>query len=200
MHTHWVIHRDLKTSNLLYTTTGQLKVCDFGMARRFGNPLKAYTADCITLWYRSPEMLLGQKIYSSSVDDWSVGCVIGELIKGKPLLPGQGEYDQIDKTFKLIGAPNEVSWPGIESLPGHKLLGWKLPSRSSIREQFGNANTKLSTVHRSMSENGINLLEGLLNACPERRYRCVDLVHDCEWLYSKNDIPVMLPMDRMPKI
>ncbi|CAE7526458.1 CDKG-2, partial [Symbiodinium microadriaticum] len=68
MHKNWYIHRDLKTSNLLYSNKGKLAVCDFGMARKYGSPLAAYTFEVITLWYRAPELLLGQAIYSTAVD------------------------------------------------------------------------------------------------------------------------------------
>lgn len=61
LHHNWVIHRDLKTSNILYTNRGQLKICDFGLARQYGEPLKPYTHLVVTLWYRSPELLLGEE-------------------------------------------------------------------------------------------------------------------------------------------
>ncbi len=60
LHEHWVLHRDLKTSNILYTNKGELKICDFGLARQYGSPLKAYTHMVVTLWYRAPELLLGE--------------------------------------------------------------------------------------------------------------------------------------------
>ena len=59
LHDNWVIHRDLKTSNILYNNKGDLKICDFGLARQFGSPLKPYTHMVVTLWYRAPELLLG---------------------------------------------------------------------------------------------------------------------------------------------
>ena len=59
LHDNWVLHRDLKTSNILYTKRGELKICDFGLARQYGSPLKPYTHMVVTLWYRAPELLLG---------------------------------------------------------------------------------------------------------------------------------------------
>ena len=75
LHHNWVIHRDLKTSNLLYSNRGEVKVCDFGLGRYYSDPLGAYSQPVVTLWYRAPELLLGQAEYGPAVDMWSVGCV-----------------------------------------------------------------------------------------------------------------------------
>ena len=60
LHENWVLHRDLKTSNILYSNRGELKICDFGLARQYGSPLRVYTHNVVTLWYRAPELLLGE--------------------------------------------------------------------------------------------------------------------------------------------
>ncbi len=67
LHENWVLHRDLKTSNILYNNRGELKICDFGLARQFGSPLRPYTHNVVTLWYRAPELLLGEGFFSSSL-------------------------------------------------------------------------------------------------------------------------------------
>jgi len=105
-HEHWVLHRDLKTSNMLFNNRGIACLCDFGLARKYGDPLKEYTQLVVTLWYRAPELLLGAKVYGAAIDVWSLGCIFAELVLRKPLLPGQGEIDQIDKIFKLLGTPS----------------------------------------------------------------------------------------------
>lgn len=79
LHDNWILHRDLKTSNILLSHSGILKVGDFGLAREYGSPLKAYTAIVVTLWYRAPELLLGVKEYSTPIDVWSVGCIFGNI-------------------------------------------------------------------------------------------------------------------------
>ena len=89
LHDNWVIHRDLKTSNILVNNRGELKLCDFGLARQYSDPLRPYTHMVVTLWYRAPELLLGQRLYSTGVDVWSLGCIMGELLCKDPLFQGK---------------------------------------------------------------------------------------------------------------
>lgn len=79
-HSHRVIHRDLKPQNLLINELGAIKLADFGLARAFGVPLRTYTHQVVTLWYRAPEILLGSKFYSTAVDVWSIGCIFAEMV------------------------------------------------------------------------------------------------------------------------
>ena len=88
LHSRFIMHRDLKTSNLLYNNKGILKICDFGLARKFYTSLKVYTLPVVTLWYRAPELLLGWDKYSAAIDMWSVGCIFAELILKEPLFRG----------------------------------------------------------------------------------------------------------------
>ena len=91
-HQRRIMHRDLKPSNLLIDESeSEIKIADFGLARSFGLPLKTYTHEVVTLWYRAPEILLGSKVYSTSVDIWSVGCILFELAHRKPLFYGESE-------------------------------------------------------------------------------------------------------------
>ena len=129
MHRHWFIHRDLKTTNLLYSNRGELVVCDFGMARKYDSPIAPYTKEVVTLWYRPPELLLGSPTYTVALDMWSVGCIFGEMLAGKPLLPGEGEVDQISKIFKLVGVPSEERWPGFSKLPNSSQVSVRGSSR-----------------------------------------------------------------------
>jgi len=80
------MHRDLKTSNLLYNNQGELKLCDFGESRKIGR--NKYTPGRVTLWYRAPELILGEKEYTEIIDIWSAGCIFAELILRKPIFPG----------------------------------------------------------------------------------------------------------------
>lgn len=92
-HQHKVLHRDLKPQNLLINREGILKLADFGLARAFGIPVKNFTHEVVTLWYRAPDILMGSKNYSTSVDIWSVGCIFAEIVNRRPLFMGQNEED-----------------------------------------------------------------------------------------------------------
>ena len=98
LHDHWILHRDLKTSNILMNNRGEIKIADFGMARFCGDPPpNNLTQLVVTLWYRSPELLLGTTTYDSAIDMWSIGCIFGELFAKNPLLQGKNEVDQLSK-------------------------------------------------------------------------------------------------------
>ena len=114
------MHRDLKPQNLLIDKKGTMKLADFGLARAFGLPIKTYTHEVVTLWYRAPEILLGQKQYSTSVDLWSAGCIFAEMAMKKPLFAGDSEVDEIFKIFKVHGTPTEENWPGVTKFKDFK--------------------------------------------------------------------------------
>lgn len=98
LHDNWILHRDLKTSNILMNNRGEIKVADFGMARFCGDPPPSnLTQLVVTLWYRAPELLLGATTYDSAIDMWSIGCIFAELLTKHPLLQGKNEVDQLSK-------------------------------------------------------------------------------------------------------
>lgn len=119
-HMHRILHRDLKPQNLLIDRLGHIKLADFGLARSFHLPMRGYTHEVVTLWYRAPEILLGTKFYATGVDIWSLGCIFAEMILRKPLFPGDSEIDQIYRIFQHMGTPNENIWPGCTQLPDFK--------------------------------------------------------------------------------
>lgn len=121
-HSHRIYHRDLKPANILVNRNGVLKIADFGLSRAFSLPFEHNTHEVITLWYRAPEILLGVKIYDSSVDIWSTGVIFGELVRGKPIFPGDSEIDTLFKIFQFLGTPNEKHWPAADNLPHFKTM------------------------------------------------------------------------------
>ncbi|KAG9246613.1 kinase-like domain-containing protein [Calycina marina] len=155
LHTNWILHRDLKSSNLLLNNRGVLKIADFGMARYFGDPPPKMTQLVVTLWYRAPELLLGAEKYGTAVDMWSIGCIFGELLTREPLLQGKNEVDELSKIFELCGIPTEVSWPGFKRLPNARSL--RLPKNpisqgAVIRAKFPLLTTAGSALLVSMLE------------------------------------------------
>jgi len=104
----------------LVNKEGKLKLADFGLARAFGVPIKNLTNEVVTLWYRAPDILLGSKTYSTSIDVWSIGCIFAELSNMKPLYPGNSEQDQLKRIFKVVGTPNIDKWPALAELPNWK--------------------------------------------------------------------------------
>jgi len=119
-HDRRVLHRDLKPQNLLVNKDGELKLADFGLARAFGIPVRSYTHEVVTLWYRAPDVLMGSRKYSTPVDIWSVGCIFGEMSAGRPLFPGTSDADQLKRIFNVQGTPNDTEWPGVVDLPEWK--------------------------------------------------------------------------------
>ena len=158
MHANWIIHRDLKTSNLLYTNGGELKVADFGLARLYGEQSKAYTPLVVTLWYRAPELLLGASTYTNAIDMWSVGCIFAEFISNKPLITGDGEIQQIDKIFSLLGTPNPKIWPSFSELPHIKNIKLRVQPYNNLRKKFPD-----------ITEKNFDLLNRFLTYDPSKR-------------------------------
>jgi cell division cycle 2-like protein len=161
LHENWILHRDLKTSNLLLNNRGQLKIADFGMARYVGDPPPKLTQLVVTLWYRAPELLLGASTYDQAVDMWSIGCIFGELLTREPLLQGKNEVDELTKIFELCGIPTEETWPTFRRLPNARAL--RLPKNALSTGSVIRAKFPLLTSA------GVALLNSLLALDPDRR-------------------------------
>lgn len=118
LHTHKILHRDLKPMNILVKENRWIvKLTDFGLARVYSIPLRPYTREILTLYYRAPELILGIHSYSIGVDIWSLGCIFGELFITKPMFKGDSEIDQLFKIFQVLGTFNELKLPGYRSYP-----------------------------------------------------------------------------------
>ncbi|AEO69606.1 uncharacterized protein THITE_122220 [Thermothielavioides terrestris NRRL 8126] len=166
LHDNWILHRDLKTSNLLLNNRGQLKIADFGMARYVGDPPPQLTQLVVTLWYRAPELLLGATRYGPAIDMWSVGCIFGELLTREPLLQGRNEADELAKIFELCGVPTEDTWPGFRRLPNARAL--RLPPSASSKTP-GAGGSAVRARFPLLTAAGAALLGSLLSLDPDRR-------------------------------
>eukprot|EP00359_Climacostomum_virens_P011366 CAMPEP_0204916934 /NCGR_PEP_ID=MMETSP1397-20131031/14638_1 /ASSEMBLY_ACC=CAM_ASM_000891 /TAXON_ID=49980 /ORGANISM="Climacostomum Climacostomum virens, Strain Stock W-24" /LENGTH=302 /DNA_ID=CAMNT_0052089621 /DNA_START=730 /DNA_END=1638 /DNA_ORIENTATION=- len=157
LHSKRILHRDLKPQNILIDGDGNIKIADFGLARAYQIPLRPYTHEVITLWYRPPEILLGTLEYSSAIDMWSLGTIFVELITKAPLFPGDSEIDQLYRMFRTLGTPTEQMWPGVSKLRDYK-------------KTFPNwAPTSLSTIVPGLDIQGLDLLEKMLTYNPADR-------------------------------
>lgn len=162
-HQHRVLHRDLKPQNLLINREGELKLADFGLARAFGIPVRSYTHEVVTLWYRAPDVLMGSRKYSTPVDVWSCGCIMAEMFTGRPLFPGTNDADQLDQIFKRLGTPDETVFPGIVELPEYKPNTYKRYPRPSPPE------AALAACVPGMPPAGVDLLCRMLQHDPAKR-------------------------------
>ncbi|KAM1339803.1 hypothetical protein ACFX2H_038277 [Malus domestica] len=157
-HNHGVLHRDIKGSNLLVDDEGILKIADFGLATFF-DPEKrqSMTSRVVTLWYRPPELLLGATFYGVGVDLWSAGCILAELLSGKPVMPGRTEVEQLHKIFKLCGSPSEEYWKKYK-LPNATLFKPQQPYKRCVGETF-----------KDFPPSSLPLVESLLSLDPDGR-------------------------------
>ncbi|KAJ2629938.1 hypothetical protein H4R22_003020, partial [Coemansia sp. RSA 1290] len=163
LHDNWIVHRDLKTTNLLMASGGGLRVADFGLARKYSSPLGHMTGLVVTLWYRAPELLMGEKEYSTAVDMWSVGCIFAELFVGQPLLQGRGEIDQINRIFAACGVPTETSWPGFLQLPNAKMF------KFSTHKDLSKRLDRRLRAFEGMTDSAFDLLLKMLTLDPSQR-------------------------------
>ncbi|XP_064953701.1 cell division control protein 2 homolog isoform X2 [Musa acuminata AAA Group] len=149
---------------------------DFGLARAFGIPIRTFTQEVVTLWYRAPEILLGCHQYSTPIDVWSVGCIFAEMVNQKPLFPGESEIDQLRTIFRVLGTPNEETWPGVTSFPDFK-------SSFTIWRR-----RDLATVVPTLEPAGIDLLSKMLCWEPGKRIHAREALQH-EYLKDLGAVP-----------
>ena len=160
LHDQKIIHRDIKPENLLITENNETKLCDFGFARLISGNSEKLTDYVATRWYRAPELLISQGEYGPEVDYWAIGCIMGELVDGNPLFPGENELDQIHCIQKVLGNLTEKQQDTFYSNPifqGKNLLNITKPETLE-RKYFGKFNKQ-----------AIMFLKGLLELDPKKR-------------------------------
>ena len=183
LHASKILHRDLKAANLLINNQGILQIADFGLARPYdddppqlgmgnGEATRDYTTLVVTRWYRPPELLLQLKKYTPAIDLWGVGCVFGEMFKGRPILPGNSDVNQAQLIFDLMGSPTEDNMPGWSSLPGCEGI-----------QSFQHRNSTLSQAFREQGSSFISLLGELLKLDWRKRINAMDALQHS---YFKN--------------
>merc|ERR1711872_268826 len=156
-HQRRVLHRDMKPQNLLIDKNGVIKLADFGLARAFGIPVRVYTHEVVTLWYRAPEILLGSQKYSCPIDIWSLGTIFAEMLNKKPLFQGDSEIDQLFRIFRVLRTPTEELWPGVTQLPDFKA---SFPNSATMN---------LESTMKDASSMAVDLLQKCLVYDPSKR-------------------------------
>eukprot|EP01017_Pseudomicrothorax_dubius_P043921 TRINITY_DN7381_c0_g3_i3.p1 TRINITY_DN7381_c0_g3~~TRINITY_DN7381_c0_g3_i3.p1 ORF type:complete len:416 (+),score=128.33 TRINITY_DN7381_c0_g3_i3:135-1382(+) len=191
LHTSNIMHRDLKPRNLLVNSNCDLKLCDFGLARSLEIEEQALdmTDYVATRWYRAPELLLAHKDYSPSVDIWSVGCILAELLRRKPFLPGVDTKNQLELIIDLLGTPSEAD---IEKIPKEK-------TRKMIRNMPKKACKDFNQLFPGANPKAIDLIKKLLSFDPDRRITVEEaLRHEyLANLHCPEDEPCGKPVEKL---
>uniref|UniRef100_A0AAF5RVV9 Protein kinase domain-containing protein n=1 Tax=Wuchereria bancrofti TaxID=6293 RepID=A0AAF5RVV9_WUCBA len=174
-HQRRIMHRDLKPQNLLVSAEGIIKLADFGLARAVGVPVRAYTHEIVTLWYRAPEILLGASRYSFGVDIWSVGCIFAEMAARTPLFKGDSEITQLFSIFSIMSTPTEETWHGVSQLANYQeaFPQWKECCLDKA-------------LHGSMGSEDLKILKAMIKYNPAERISAKELLknpyfNDIDW-------------------
>ncbi|KAJ7481534.1 kinase-like domain-containing protein [Mycena latifolia] len=187
-HENQVLHRDLKPQNLLINRKMELKLGDFGLARAFGVPVNTFSNEVVTLWYRAPDVLLGSRTYSTSIDLWSCGCIFAEMISGIPLFRGKDNNDQLLHIMKILGTPSHQQFA--------KML--KDSPEIVLKDFPPLPKANLAQVLPKASPAALDLLERLLKFDPSERISAADALSHPYFTETTNPIPNPSPGSMPP--
>lgn len=176
IHSNKILHRDMKAANILITKHGVLKLADFGLARAISvaqNRQNRYTNRVVTLWYRPPELLLGERNYGPAIDLWGSGCIMAEMWTRSPIMQGSTEQQQLTLITKLCGSMTPEVWPGVERLELYNKMELPRNEKRRVKE-------RLKTYVRDPY--ALDLLDRLLILNPDQRINTEKaLDHDFFW-------------------
>ncbi|XP_050727517.1 cyclin-dependent kinase 9-like isoform X1 [Eriocheir sinensis] len=176
IHSNKILHRDLKASNVLITKNGILKLADFGLARAFSTSRQGpnrYTNRVVTLWYRPPELLLGERNYGPPVDMWGAGCIMAEMWTRTPILQGSTEQHQLALITKLCGSITPEVWPSVENYDLFNKMELVKGQQRRVCERL---------KHYVRDNQALDLLDKLLTLDPSKRTDSSSaLDHDFFW-------------------
>ncbi|GLB36535.1 putative protein kinase superfamily protein [Lyophyllum shimeji] len=178
-HENQVLHRDLKPQNLLINRKGELKLGDFGLARAFGVPVNTFSNEVVTLWYRAPDVLLGSRTYSTSIDIWSCGCIFAEMISGTPLFRGRDNQDQLLHIMRIIGTPTDAQFQKMaKDSPEIQLKQFQRYPKMPLQQVLPKA-----------SREAIDLLEQLIKFDPAERISAAEALSHPYFTNTANSSP-----------
>lgn len=188
LHKRGVLHRDIKAANILVSSDGILKLADFGLARFYAKRHQLdYTNRVITIWYRSPELLLGETQYGPACDVWSAACVMVEIFTRHAIFPGDGgEISQLDKIYAVMGTPNKAEWPGLIDMPWFELL----------RPSYRRANTFAEKYKERLPLAAYRLLAAMFRFDPAKRPTAAEVLAD-EY-FTTEDPPPRQAVESVP--
>ncbi|CAD7936392.1 unnamed protein product [Amoebophrya sp. A120] len=209
MHTGKMLHRDIKPSNILLNSDCLVKVCDFGLARTAtqmsqekGDPAPVLTDYVATRWYRAPEILLGSTSYTYGVDIWAVGCILGELLNGKPIFPGSSTMNQLDRILEVTGRPSAEDVAALQS-PFAETMLESLPSNRHRTLD----NNRFKEMFPSASNEALSFLRECLKFNPQRRISAEKSLHHAYVAQFHNPAdepscpkPISIPLDDNTKL
>jgi serine/threonine protein kinase len=183
-HSAGIMHRDVKPSNLLINSSGVLKLADFGLTTSFLG--SSYLSNnVVSLYYRSPELLMGSHSYGPEVDMWSVGCILIEMVTNNYLFAGANEAEQLDLIFRIFGTPSEDIWPGVT-----QLSGW-----SMVQNKKRYPPQDLAVILDFLSVDALDLVTRLLSLDPKKRISSFEALQH-PWFWTS---PLPCQPDRLPK-